>query len=75
MTNLEHLIEAQDIRITPQIAREFGGCVNGWKTFAELNKLDFKEFISKGIWASDLYATEDEFARKLVYFAYTGVKQ
>lgn len=74
MTNLERLIEEQDIRITPQVARDFGGCINGWKTFAELNNLDFKEFLSKGILASALYNTEDETAKKIIYFAYTGVK-
>lgn len=76
MTNLEKalkdFLKTEDIRITTQIARNYGGCTEGWRNFCILNALDFKEFLREGILASALLRTNDENARKLVYFAYTG---
>lgn len=69
---LKGFLRTGDIRITTQIARNYGGCTEGWRNFCLLNALDFKEFIYKGLPASSLLKTNDENAKKLVYFAYTG---
>ena len=54
--------------ITITDARDFGGCVSGWKAFAIAHNLDWKGFIKNGIPTSKLLETEDAMAIELVNY-------
>lgn len=49
-------------------ARELGGCVAGWQFFIEANGFNWKDVVMNGILASQLLATDDAMAERLVQF-------
>ena len=57
------------VRVTIQDARELGFCVAGTRTFLERNGLDFKSFLKGGLDASELLATGDAMATRVVAHA------
>lgn len=56
-------------RVTIQDARELGFCVSGTRMFMERHGLDFKAFLRDGLDASDLLATGDAMAERVVVHA------
>jgi len=65
------LVCVEDIRITVSDAREyFGGCIPGWKLFAELNGLDWKYVLKHGMLASELLAIDDAMVFNLINHIY-----
>lgn len=64
-------IALHDLLITVSDARcFFGGCIPGWKTFAETYGLDWKVVTRHGLLASQLMATGDAMAISLVCHMY-----
>lgn len=63
------LPDVTPVRVTIQDARELGFCVGGTRTFLERHGLDFKAFLRDGLDASDLLATGDAMAERVVVHA------
>lgn len=65
------LPENDDRVITLADARAcFGGCIPGWKLFAENNNLNWVTVVRNGLKASELLATNDAMAERLVRWKY-----
>ena len=61
--------ETLKIVITISDARDyFGGCIPGWKTFAEVNNFEWKNVVRSGLTCKELLDTKDEMALGLVKF-------
>lgn len=64
-------VKVDDRRITLADAREcFNGCIPGWKMYAESNGFDWAIVVKKGLLTSELLATDDIMANRLVEFVY-----
>lgn len=61
----------EDKLITVSDAREFfGGCIPGWRRFAEKHNFDWVQVTRHGLLASELLATKDTMAINLVEHVY-----
>jgi hypothetical protein len=68
---LEEAVNEVNKTITVSDARDyFGGCIPGWKGFAETYGFDWKTVLRYGLSAKDLLATGDEMAKSLVESVY-----
>jgi hypothetical protein len=63
------LSDVTPVRVTIQDARELGFCVGGTRSFMERHGLDFKAFLRDGLDATDLLATGDAMAERVVVHA------
>lgn len=68
---LQQCVEKEDKKITVSEAREcFGGCIPGWKLFAETYNFDWVTVRKQGLLASELLQTQDTLALELLNFCY-----
>ena len=71
ITDIIRKVAEEDMVITVSDAREYlGGCIPGWKQFAEANNLNWKQVRKHGMKASELLAINDLMATKLVIYVY-----
>ena len=67
---LKVLVAKDNKTITLAMARDVGGCVDGWKDFCIAHKLDWKTVVTKGVKANELLKIDDQMVVDLVRFAY-----
>lgn len=71
MEELLALIALEDKRVTIKDARAcFKGCIPGWRTFSEAHGFDWPTVVRNGLLASELIATDDAMATKIVSYVY-----
>lgn len=56
----------EDFIVTVNDVRRTGRCVKGLRRWAELHGLDFRDFVTNGILASKLLATDDHLAFDII---------
>ena len=66
VTNDDRLITVSDAR------QCFGGCIPGWRRFADKHDFEWQTVVRNGLLASELLATKDAMAITLVEFVYHG---
>lgn len=55
-----------DIQVFPRHARDIGLCISGQKVWMETHGFNWREWVTKGLPASKLEETGDEFALRTV---------
>jgi hypothetical protein len=61
--------------ITVSDCSAYGGCVSGWKTFCDANKISWRVAVRQGLSVETLLETKDVIAEDIIRYKFTGVKK